>query len=130
MSREQWFGGATLVLAAIAIGGGFWLLGSPRYQRKVARDNQLAASLQNVEARISIEYRKQQKLPGRIDEFKNPITDKPFEYQRLDESRYQLCADFETDSFKDPSVYSYSRESFERHSAGHYCQTINLGLER
>ncbi|MEM6253001.1 MAG: hypothetical protein AAF821_08770 [Cyanobacteria bacterium P01_D01_bin.156] len=96
-----------VILATTAVSAGaaagFWVLGSPGQQRLIMGDQQ---RLEDLSAIASILYWNSQDqedyvLPDNLDpndQRQDPITQEPYQYSKIDDSRYQLCADFATDS--------------------------------
>ena len=122
---------ATAVVTMSVITG-FWWLGSPNRQRQLRADEQrlrdiheIALSLyqqsQNrgkpvvLKASLSLNNRKT-----------DPISGKMYEYQRLDSTHYQLCAEFATDSESRLGKFSWAEKDFWHHLTGRHCFKLNV----
>jgi hypothetical protein len=103
-STDQVF--ATVATCAVGCGllAGFWVVGTPGYQRLVRVDQQRLGDLSSIANNL---YRQAQdkksdfKLPESLPtsiQAKDPLTKQPYGYTRLTEKTYQLCAEFATDS--------------------------------
>lgn len=125
---------ALVAAIAVAIGvvAGFWVLGSPNRQRQIAADRERIQDLRSIVWRLYEDAEKArdrgqpvelpESLEGR-DRTTDPITDQAYEYRRLSETTYELCAEFATDS----STYPLSQaprdqqEKNWRHPQGRHC---------
>ena len=114
---------------------GFSVLGSPRTQRLIKYDEQKVSDLQNLSNQITSYYSNKNTLPVTIAEIANgnyyitkldSQTQKPYEYVKISDTTYNLCAEFNKDS-KDSStntnmpVYDNYGIASWVHPAGHYC---------
>lgn len=129
LSLDQAFALVATVAVGLGIVGGFWVLGTPGRQRSIAADRQrlqdLGAMAQNLHQNYLNQtdtYQLPPSLPtaeSRVD----PLTQQPYEYERLGDRTFQLCATFDTDSstyrlsqrFPDPD-----RQRWE-HPQGRHC---------
>jgi hypothetical protein len=91
------------VLAAIV--AGFWLLGSPGKQRLISLDSQRVQDLSSIASQMNSDLTPineaapakplPEQLPERIsDQFKDPETQVPYSYRRINDNAYELCATF------------------------------------
>lgn len=102
--------GAMIALALGAIGGGFWIVGSPWEARAQIMDRERIADLQ----RIARELRCEEGLaPEAVPEdgdvycdgtfemgdWVDPVTEAPYRYERIDDVRFRLCAEFHDTAF-------------------------------
>lgn len=142
-----------VIAGVIVIGSiiwGFAVLGSPRTQRLIKYDQQKVNDLQNINNRVTNFYADKGYLPKNMEEamsYENYYvtqvdsqTQKPYEYEKINETTYNLCADFNKASNNEtrngkmmsaPIRDPYSTRSWV-HPAGRYCfeQTINPNLYR
>jgi hypothetical protein len=138
-SRIIWRFVAGVILVS-SIVWGFSVLGSPRTQRLYKYDQQKVNDLQVIDNRITSFYSNKGYLPKNIDDivsYENYYiaqvdsqNQKPYEYVKISDIKYNLCAEFNKASPDAAKSTNYTRP-FEytswTHSAGHYCfdQTIN-----
>lgn len=131
-------------LILFSIVWGFSVLGSPRTQQLIKYDTQKVSDLQNISNQINNYYSNKGVLPNSFDELKtiyysfstvDSQTQKPYEYKKLSETTYNICAEFNKASddknINNAPVYSDPYNSITwTHSAGRYCfeQTINPNL--
>ncbi len=93
---------ATVAVAAGAVAG-FWVLGTPGRQRLITSDRQRLEDLNAIANTLYWQNQDQEDyvLPDALDsrdERQDPITQAPYAYSKVDDTRYQLCANFATDS--------------------------------
>lgn len=122
---------AAVATAAVVAGivAGFWILGTPGRQRAIAADRQRIGDLVAIAQNLHQNYQAQQEnfqLPAQLDEDEqrtDPLTNQPYAYQRLSDTRFELCASFSTDS----STYPFSNRPRPpetrqwEHPAGNHC---------
>ena len=118
------------VLAAVV--AGFWLLGSPNKQRLLALDEERIADLSQI-ARVLVDYVGNQDaspqplpetLPDSIQQAPDlidPQTGEPYEYRRLSDTVYELCANFAYDSQTPLAGNLRSSPLQWAHPAGRHC---------
>jgi len=129
---------ALLAIAAVVTGAiaGFWLLGSPTKQRQIRADQQRLADLHQISQRLHQEAEQSQNrgkpvnLPASLspnERKTDPISGKVYDYQRVDNTHYKLCAEFATNSAEDRLQDSSSTEQdFWQHPSGRYCFQLNV----
>ncbi len=142
--KKSWHLGhawAFMVVSTVALVVGFLLVGNPRNQQMVVRDNNRVQTLQQLSYMINSDYQgvvkdapTTRQLPSNLNEigqggigltYKDPLTGTPYEYVPSSGSSYKLCATFETNSSSDnrglinPTTLNWS------HTAGRYCFTID-----
>lgn len=119
---------ATTAVGA-AVVAGFWVLGTPGRQRAILADQQRLQDLTTIAQGLHQDYLdqpEQYRLPETLstrDRLQDPLTELPYEYQRLADRRYQLCASFDTDS-RDYRLYTPSprhRRQLREHPQGRHC---------
>lgn len=141
-SRKVWAGVATLIILCSVIWG-FSVLGSPRTQQLLKYDEQKVYDLQYINGQVQNFYANKKVLPKTMDDMMSsadyyisqvdPQTGKAYEYKKVDDLSYELCA-----VFNKPSVVEKGREGYTtpvtftywQHKEGEYCfkQTINLNM--
>lgn len=120
---------ASLLLVILGIGAAFQLLGSPARQRRFSLDRERVQDLSNIASQLQTqlpeingaEPKLPEQLPEGLELDRDPGTGEPYGYQRIDESTYELCATFVTDSRE------YAEDQFHaqwQHPEGRYCFEI------
>jgi hypothetical protein len=130
-STDQAFVAISIVSVLAAIATGFWLLGSPGQQRQISLDNKRLEDLSSIASAISGQYTtpgsdQAKPLPENLPavlpapgSLTDPVSNQPYEYRRLTDSTYELCATFATDSSEqDDSMWL--AQSWP-HPAGRHC---------
>jgi hypothetical protein len=127
---------AIVSAVAVAMGllAGFLVLGTPGQQRLIAADRQRLQDLSDIAQNLygkASNTRDPYKLPTALTagSFRtDPITRSPYEYRRVSDSIYQLCAKFDTDS----NTYSWSNRTQNadtdrwQHPRGRHCFEFNV----
>lgn len=132
-STDRAFLIVSAVAVATAIVAGFWVLGSPGQQRLLSLDSERVNDLSQITSLLAAEVENPnnatpapplpEQLPNSVmtrDDLRDPDTDAPYEYRRLSESTYELCATFATDS-KAQDQNSRFINSRWTHPAGRHC---------
>lgn len=111
--KIAWFGTwawITSAIVAVALVGGFLMVGSPATQRARRFDDQRAGHLQSLQWQIVNYWQQKSALPVTLDDLRDslsgfvpprdPETDASYEYGVVDEAdrKFQLCATFKTSS--------------------------------
>lgn len=119
---------ATVAVAAGAVAG-FWVLGTPGQQRLIMGDRQRIEDLSAIAN--TLYWKKQDQddylLPETLDskdQREDPITQELYQYNRLDSSRYKLCATFATDSSTHKIANANNRTW--QHPQGSYCFVLDV----
>lgn len=128
------FGVATLIIAIATLVGGFMVIESPSKVRSLREDDERVNRLRNISYQVEAYYGENKKVPDDLSplekniltyNFKDPVTEKPFEYRVLDAKKYELCAEF-VNSNKDTQeeypadYYSYPDPAW-LHDVGRQC---------
>ncbi|MGF1519446.1 MAG: hypothetical protein ACFCVB_16820 [Nodosilinea sp.] len=101
---DRAFAAVATVAVGLAIAAGFWVLGTPGRQREIAADRQRLQDVATIAQRLHERYLTDNDsfdLPATLDaiELRNdPLTNQPYEYERLGDRTFELCATFDTDS--------------------------------
>ncbi|MGB7249081.1 MAG: hypothetical protein WBC73_09090 [Phormidesmis sp.] len=124
---------AAVVIAAIA---GFWLLGSPNQQRLLSLDSERISDLSQIASELAydgespIDNSSAPPLPAQLpeavtarDDLRDPLTGDLYEYRRLSDTAYELCATFATDASEQRSNSRFVDVRW-RHPAGYHCFEI------
>ncbi len=137
------FGYVVSAIVALSIIGGFFYIGSPTTVRNQSQDATRQSDLSTIQWQIVDFYQQKGRLPGTLDEVKDPIsgntipvdpnTGAAYEYQKTGALTFSLCATFATDSsskFSSPIVPQGSLNENWNHSAGHTCFARTIDPER
>jgi hypothetical protein len=96
MSPDRIAGIAIAIVVVIAVGGGFWLLGSPRHQQQLALDTAKIVDLESIRSTLS-----HHALPEHLRatyprsyNFAGSVSTLGYRYHRIDATHYELCATF------------------------------------
>ena len=127
MNREWIFGIATGAVVLIGVILAFMVTGSPGHQRALALDERRLDDIERIASAMVPRYYKTslpRTLPSDIAEH-DPETKQPYEYLRLSDKNYQLCAHLDVASptrnaEDDIAGYSY-RHWRNHHGAGRVC---------
>ena len=97
---------AVAILVIFAIVGGFFIVGSPQYQRQLKQDATRVQDLQNIQWQVVNYWQQKESLPATLADLKDPIsnsivpvdpaTGAAYEYKRLSPLDFELCATFAT----------------------------------
>ncbi|GLQ86633.1 hypothetical protein [Dyella flagellata] len=98
-------GRVLLIVASIAMAGAVWgglcVLGSPMHQRALRLDDQRLSSLGFLSSNVHGYWERHHVLPDDISAMdvaarwkQDPVTGKPYVYEKLDNGSYHLCAMF------------------------------------
>jgi len=120
--RSSAWAGAAAAAVLLGLIAGFTTLGSPDRQRLVQADSRRIEDLQIIHRGLharSIQGVLPQALTEPPLRRTDPITGQPYEYRRLDDSRYQLCATFSFESDKT------NRDPVWYHPAGRHCYDLD-----
>ncbi len=135
-SRKFWVVVATFIILA-SIVWGFAVLGSPRTQQLLKYDEQKVVDLQDINNQITSYYMTKGFLPETLvqmvkENYYTIQTDqqnqKPYEYKKITDKTYNLCAEFNKESKNDNPLSlpnTYGRQGWE-HLVGHYCFELDV----
>ena len=113
-----------VVVAAVAVGIG--ILGSPADERVRQLDQRRVEDLERIARAVDVFSSRRQQLPSVVEDLRetgvlvpnDPISGVPYEYRRLDDKTFELCAQFERPSSEPgrPAI-----EGFWSHGIGRQC---------
>jgi hypothetical protein len=121
--RDQKYAVAASIAVLFGIATGFYMLGSPGRQREIEADLRRVEALQAIAN--GIHARPDAPLPDALHDpnlRRDPLTQAPYEYRKLDENRYELCATFSSDNRRDASQ---PYQQFWLHEAGRHCYSLD-----
>lgn len=123
---------ASLATVAVAAGtaAGFWVLGTPGQQRLIMGDQQRLEDLSAIANNLYWQNQDQTDyvLPDILapdDRREDPITQELYRYNKIDDTSYQLCADFATDS----STHKLTNQRNWQHPEGPYCFELDISQQ-
>lgn len=135
-SRNRLFGAAAAGIVLLSLAAGFFQVGTPGDQRKIAEDRRRISDFVTIASLIHSSWsrttpKESFALPKSIDQVptlssgfanrpEDPVTHQEYEYRPGSGTTYQLCATFATDNRNDTSV-SLSW----KHPAGHHCFSLD-----
>ena len=114
-----------VVVAAVAIGIG--ILGSPVEERIRQLDQRRVDDLDRLARAVDVYWSRRQQMPSAVEDLRetgalvnasDPVTGVPYEYRRLEDDAYELCAQFDRPSSEPgrPGI-----EGFWSHGSGRQC---------
>lgn len=119
--------GFAILLVIAGIGGGLLILGSPADERVNRLDRRRVQDLQQIERAVNLHRTRQGRLPGSLDELSrdagirisgnDPVTGEPYGYRPIDDTKFEVCAVFETAERSEPVDVAW----FWSHGAGRQC---------
>lgn len=132
-------------LALVSIVAGFFLIGSPFYQRKVRFDDRRVSDLQTIQYQIINYWQQKNKLPEKLQDLNStttgftapldPETGNEYEYKTNSDLSFDLCTTFGTPTPKAlrgdeqsiplPVGYDDSPRNW-MHDSGHVCFTRTI----
>ena len=102
------FVGFVVLAIVVVVGYGIYLVGSPAGQRLIKFDDRRVSDLENISRSIDTFWESNGELPGSLQDLQgpqyfvraieDPATGEPYEYRTLNETEYELCAVFSSDS--------------------------------
>lgn len=126
---DRAFAGVATAAVIAAVVAGFWVLGTPGRQREIAADRKRVQDMTAIAQRLHEQYLAEAetfKLPetlGAAELRNDPLTNQPYEYDRLGDRTFELCATFDTDS----STHRLNDQDFNpdaerwQHPEGRHC---------
>ena len=128
LSIDRIFAIVATTAVVCGLAAGFWVVGTPGRQRLVNADRRRLQDIRRIAQNLYWKAQEQNgyTLPESLPEndlARDPLTDRPYEYRRLTESAYQLCAEFGTDSSTYPLQNRSSDAGANRweHPQGNHC---------
>jgi hypothetical protein len=136
MDRNKAFATAATAAVVSALVLGFWNIGSPGNQREISADQRRSEDLQRIANALNYHYSlKNHTLPSSLSEvqpvgpylrIQDPLTLARYDYQALAGSKFQICANFSTDTAKDENLPARNLAPlFARHPRGRQCFTLD-----
>jgi hypothetical protein len=131
-------GAAVAIALTLVVMAGFWMLGTPAHQRELSLDERRVQDLRGIATHIHLRWVRagvgERALPAALLELRpapgggrlvmhDPATGRPYTYRVRSESKYQLCASFQTDQRRSPRG-----EEFWNHAAGEHCYDLDAAV--
>lgn len=129
--RLYFYGSLVIVLASFIFS--LFVVESPKETRLRKIDQEVINDFSKINSAVNMYYNEYGKLPDSAEvakedsgylldnDLKHPVTGKVYEYKKIDEKKYELCADFNL-SNKDTEEYrGQYYEDVWRHDAGYQC---------
>ncbi len=114
---------AIIIVAAIVVVA-FLTIGPPNRARAEALDRQRLRDLGDAAAELHEDYGAGP-LPATLPHSPHdPVSAKPYDYERLSNTRYRLCANFELPTPPE-QPNNPDASTFWRHPAGRFCYTLD-----
>lgn len=118
---------ALLVIAGLVLG--FMTVGPPNHARDIAIDQKRVDDLQDIAGRLRTRYRDTGQLPSTLPSnfarTRDPVTNQPYVYKKVDRSHFTLCATFTAPTEDGDDIGT----TFWKHGAGQKCYTFDRSAE-
>lgn len=127
---SKWIAMAASGVIFLTILAGFAIIGTPMQQRMRKLDENRVRDLQLLQSRITTYWNTNLNTPPSLNALKTQTntkdaeTGKLYEYIRVNENEYQLCAEFSSDN-NDTTRYYYS-ETYTWATKGRHCFNIKI----
>ena len=128
---SQIFFGVIVTVTVASIIGSFFIIDSPNTARMKKYDQQRVNDLSNLDSMINVYYAENKFLPAdlteaRFSQFKDPATSQSYSYRIIDETTYEVCADFDLAVDQDGArnsepMYYYGNKNWYYHGKGNQC---------
>jgi hypothetical protein len=133
VSGRTLLGAVSVTGVILLVVAGIWVAGSPASARKERADELRLGRLSELHYQLESHVANHGSLPESLRELegeftslydprKDPVTGRAFEYRKLEERRYQVCAVFAAASDEDEPAYTDFNLS-STHGAGRDCFT-------
>ena len=127
LSRPQLLAGLLALVVVVAVVAGIVVVGSPAEQRTQRLDERRVGDLASIAQAADLYWTRHAQLPTSLNELTSepgtrlrtddPETNAPYEYRRLDDSAFEVCAQFQRQSQQD----SVAVDRFWLHGTGRQC---------
>ncbi len=128
MKLDRIFGVAACIIVALGLVLAFLVIGPPGHARLVALDQQRGRDLFYIASGIHARFGETGGLPKGLPsdlERRDPVTLRPYEFQRIDAKNYKLCARFSLAAENEALEPSWPGQSWP-HGAGRTCYQFNV----
>jgi hypothetical protein len=107
-SRDRLAGGVASLAVVASVAAGIYLMRSPSEERTLRLDQRRVAALMALSGAVDVYWTRHKSLPSSLDELRSepvgrldltdPASGSAYEYRRLADRSYEVCANFERDS--------------------------------
>ena len=128
MKLDRLFGVAACVFVALGLVLAFLLIGPPSHARLVALDQQRIRDLDRIASELHDRFGDAAGVPKRLPidlQTKDPVSRRPYEFQKIDAKHYVLCARFSLAAENEESEQSWPGQNWP-HGAGRTCYEFNV----
>lgn len=128
LGKAKLFASAASVVVLASVGTGFYLVGTPVYQRNRKADEKTVYNLQALERDVIRYKTEKETLPPSLEVLKETSfsyvledteTNKAYEYRVVSPTQFELCANFKMATSKDDRLKGYGFD----HQSGRSCFT-------
>ncbi len=139
--RPKIFAIVAVVAVVASIVGGFLIMGSPTTQRELRLDEQKIGNLQEIQSQVTYYWQMKRVLPAKIEDLNSsltgfyaptdPETGMNYEYKKVSDLSFELCADFNREASQTASTAAYypkigaATENWQ-HGVGRTCFTRTI----
>ena len=126
---------AAIIIAIATVVAAILLMGSPAEQRRIRIDAGRIDDLNGIEEAVRAHAVEHERLPadlvalegpGRVLQLADREGGEPYEYAIVDPKRFKLCAHFDTDTAKRPTIQYPASLPKWAHGTGRHCFTRTL----
>jgi len=122
----HWFGATVAIVSMVAA---LYVAGSPFRQRMLRLDVRRVDDLRAIQRNVETYFEREGVIPATLDALADspatflqhttdPVSGKPYRYQRVDGDTYTLTAEFDLPSPPDEDQPNWNRDGFFRHGIG------------
>ncbi len=129
--RSYFIGGLIITIGALIFS--FFFVESPAEARQRKHDAEVLNQFSQIDSAINAYYSKNNRLPESIvqsfeespyldiNNFKDPLSAKAYDYKKVGDDAYELCAEFMTDNRNQNNQRDYNYSDRWPHAAGYQC---------
>jgi hypothetical protein len=133
LRRDTFMAALSSILVLLLVILGFFQSGPPKTQRDLRADSKRVQDLYTLSGNINLYWTSYSKLPPALDHlpgnvsysYLDPVTSRPYEYNRKSGANYELCASFARQS--EANDYLPGQQAWT-HPAGHHCFSLDASM--
>ena len=123
---SQIFMWVVILVSLICVIAGFMMVETPVVSRMRKQDQARVNHLTEIKNYINNEYNVNKAVPENLTDPKfsryvDPKTNQPYEYRKIADNQYELCAEFALDYSKEEVDFFGVNENWSYHTAGRQC---------